>query len=54
MMPASTAPKRDDHAPSVSKAIAALKNAAASPWAVACSSFLVTALFIQVDRLTLS
>jgi hypothetical protein len=29
-----------------------LKRIAASPWAVSCSSFLVTALLIRSDRLT--
>lgn len=53
MMPLSAAPKREGHRSSVSKVVVAgLKNAAASPWVVACSSFLVTALFIQADRLT--
>ena len=32
--------------------VAKLKRLAIGPWGVACSSFLVTALFIQADRLT--
>lgn len=53
MMRVFAAPKREGHASSVSKgAVARLKNVASSPWGVACSSFLMTALFIQIDRPT--
>ena len=54
MTPVSAAPKREGHASSVGKVlVAGLKNAAARPWVVACSSFFMTAVFIHVDRLTL-